>query len=222
MCSRFGSSVNFEPGFTGIVEIDSAALQVSRDRTVAADVSNVLTRAREKILPHLAENLDAIASAGFTVSKLALLSRFVGYYGKAILFSSKFPWVSLITFPGNVELVDSNSLVQRLSTSDSAYVAYNSGPWTAMKNWEELSPRPNEIGMLVDGEGQRTPSYLSSYEGPKNGSIGELWNDWSDATLFSNLISIIAEVWQTTPKELTKQSSWIHEGGAIRGRFIRA
>jgi hypothetical protein len=52
------------PGFIGIVELDSVSLEVSRNRTVGADVSNVLDNARKGTISPIINNLDLMGGEG--------------------------------------------------------------------------------------------------------------------------------------------------------------
>lgn len=145
----------------------------------------------------------------------------VSRYGNDVLIGSRFPWISQLTFPGNVELLDSATFLSRISTARSMFIIYDSGPWTSMKAWEQENPQPNEIAILLDAEGQITPRYLSAEKSPRIGQLVDLWERWSDARLFSMLIDLVAQAWQITPTDLVKQETWTQTTSHIYGRIVR-
>jgi hypothetical protein len=52
------------PGFTGVIDLDTATVDASRSRTVNADLSGVLRAARQAVAPQVVENLNALSRDG--------------------------------------------------------------------------------------------------------------------------------------------------------------
>lgn len=209
------------PGFVGVIDLDSAAPDVSRSRAVNADLTEVLEDARNSVTPQIVKNLNALSEASFLIQKTPFIAACVSFYGRQVILKSDVPWISHLKMPGNVELINSQTLITSLASSNLVFVAFNTGPWTAMKRWVDAErPAATEIGVLVDGEGQQTPGYITADE-KKVGSLDNLWPECVDGPLFGTLIGIIAEAWQMSPEELLKQEGWTHSGSAIYGRFRR-
>ena len=181
----------------------------------------MLEDARNSVAPQIVKNLNALSEASFLIQKTAFIASCVHFYGRQVILKSNVPWISHLKMPGNVELINSQTLTTRVASSDSVFAAFNTGPWTAMKRWVDPDgPAAMEIGVLVDGEGQHTPGYLSG-DDKKVGSLDNVWPECVDVPLFGTLIGIIAEAWQMSPEELLKQEGWTHSGSAIYGRFRR-
>jgi hypothetical protein len=209
------------PGFLGIVELDSAILEISRDRAVSADISSVLNAARIAITERMIFNLNAISSSGFLINKAPLINRCVSSYGRNVLFGSTLPWVSQMRIPGNLELVDSQTLISRLTNGRSVFLALNSEPWTAMKSWEASDPLPAEMALLMDiRELSPGPGFVHPAT-PKLGTLAGLFPDWAKVALLNTLIDLLAQAWQMTPSDLTQQGGWNHATTALWGRFRR-
>jgi hypothetical protein len=120
-----------------------------------------------------------------------------------------------------VELVDSGTVIARLTGARTAFVAFNTGPWTAMNDWAAAIPLQTEIALLLHGDGQLTPDYLTSDMSPKIGSIADLWRDWAKSPLFRTFVEVLGQVWQIAPTNLVQQANWVHTGQRIHGRFSR-
>ena len=178
------------PGFVGVVDLDTAAPDVSRNRTVNADLTKVLTAARTAVMPHVVENLNALGRAGFLIDKTRFIASCVQLYGRQAILDSSLPWINQIRPPGNLQLISSSRLLADLASSGSVFVAYNSGPWTAMKRWarSEGSAGANELAVLIDGEGQSTPGYRPSSDREAVGAFGDLWPTGHETPLFGTLV----------------------------------
>jgi hypothetical protein len=208
------------PGFFGVVELDTVGLEVSRNRTVSADISSIMEAARKSVTPMVTKNLDKLSSGGLIVNKTPFIANCVSLYGKDSLLNSRLPWISQLMFPGNVEMLESTTLITRLAATRSLFLSYNSGPWTAMKDWESASPRANELGLLLDGDGQRTPGYISTDE-RQVGALQVLYPDWERSVLFKLLIELIAQSWQKSPADLVHQDGWTRFSNHVSGRVTR-
>jgi hypothetical protein len=206
------------PGFFGVVELDTVGLEVNRNRTVSADVSSVMEAARKSVTPLVTRNLNKLTS-GLLINKTPFFANCVSYYGKDVLLSSRLPWISQLMFPGNVELLDSGTLISKLAGARSVFLSYNSGPWTTMKEWESARPYPGELGLLLDGEGQRTPRYMT--DDRKIGELKALYPDWEGSVLFKLLIEVIGQSWQKSPADLVSQDGWTRSSNHVSGRFTR-
>lgn len=207
------------PGFVGVIDLDSAAPDVSRNRAVKADLTKVLDQARESVSPQVVANLNALTKT-LVISKTSFIAECVRYYGRQVLMRSDIPWINLLEMPGNVELTTSGELLKALTSSSLLFIAFNSGPWTAMKTWVASgNPASTELGVLIDGKGQPKPPYRGPEE--KVGALLELWPTCMEGPLFGSLIDIVAEAWQVSPEELIKQDTWTHVSDSIAGRFCR-
>jgi hypothetical protein len=125
------------PGFAGIIELDSITTDVSRSRALNADVTAVLNLARNSIIPHVIKNLEEISKSNPMVNLIGFLAKCVDLYGKNVVQNSEITWISQMTMPGNVELINCATLLSRLSRIKSVFLAFDLGPWTAMKKWAE-------------------------------------------------------------------------------------
>ena len=133
------------------------------------------------------------------VNLIGFVATCVDLYGKNVVQNSEISWISQITMPGNVELINCATLLSRLSRIKSVFLAFDLGPWTAMKKWAEAGSQrdPGEIAIVLADDGQRGAGYLSSAEAI--GSLEEIWENSSDSVLFSTLIDIVAQAWQISP-----------------------
>jgi hypothetical protein len=174
------------------------------------------------VSPQIIANLDSMSAQGLLLDMTEFVSNCVSFYGKDVLLGSRLPWLSQLTFPGNTSMVESAMLVARLNAAQSVFISYNSGPWSALKSWEKATPSPNELAILLDGEGSSGLPYRSSSDGPRVGSLSTLWEDRERAPLFNTLVDIIAQAWQITPTDLVKQDGWVHTTTKIEGRFRRS
>jgi len=211
------------PGFIGVIDLDSAAPDISRSRAVSADLTRVLEAARGSVGPQIVENLNMLGRTGFLIDKAPFIASCVQLYGRQVILDSDVPWISRIKMPGNVELISSATLLSSLTDSNSVFVAYNTGPWTAMKRWARAEPSPGatEVAVLVDGKRQPGPGYRMSADGKKVGSLLNLWPKCTDSPLFGTLIRILAQAWQTSPDDLLRREGWTHETDEVYGRFYR-
>jgi hypothetical protein len=208
------------PGFAGLIELDALRLEASRNRAVSPDVSDILDKATVAVAPQIIANLDTMADAGLLIDKTDFISYCASFYGKNVVSNSGLPWVSQLSFPGNSSLIDTRSLVSAVAGAQCVFIAYNSGPWTALKKWQAALPKADEVAILLDGVSGDGLDYVSSSE-PRLGSISSLWDKWSEVSLFSLLIETIAETWQKSPTDLVNESGWVHESNHLHGRVSR-
>ncbi len=154
------------PGFTGIIDLDTAVVDTSRRRTVNADLSGVLDAAREFVTAQVVENLNALAKDSLIVSKTSFLERCVRFYGENVIMDADLPWISELSLPGNVQLISSREALAKVERVKSVFIACNTGPWTAMKRWVKgpLFAGDGGIAVLVDVERFGTPPYRTDSE----------------------------------------------------------
>jgi hypothetical protein len=207
------------PGFTGIIDLDTAALDASRSRTVNADLSGVLEAARQSVAPQVIENLNALGQDGLIVEKMPLIASCVRFYGEKVIMDSDVPWISELRVPGNVELINSKVFLAKVERGKSVFIAFNTGPWTAMKEWVKgtMFSGNTDVAILIDGKDQPTPGYLSE----ATGSLIELWEKFPNSPLFAVLIRIVAQAWQTNLQELSAQQNWTQRRDTISGWCCR-
>jgi hypothetical protein len=210
------------PGFTGIIDLDTAVVDASRSRTVNADLSGVLDAARQAVAPQVVENLNALRAEGLIVQKTAFIGSCVRLYGDQVIMDSDVPWASELKLPGNVEVINSKELLSKVENVKAIFIAYNTGPWTAMKLWVggPMFAGDKEMAILIDGEGQPTPPYRSG--GTATGSLIDLWKEFSNSGLFAILIRIVAQAWQASPEQLAQQQNWTGESDRISGWCTRS
>lgn len=127
------------PGFAGVIDLDSAVLDVSRNRANSADISGILQEARQAVIPQIIKNLEHLSKNDLLTDKIDLISKCVKLYGNEILSSPDVLWINLISKPGNLELISRKKLFDSLVGTKSVFVAFNTGPWTAMKTWSSLT-----------------------------------------------------------------------------------
>jgi len=140
------------------------------------------------------------------------------FYGRGPILDSSVPWISMIKRPGDVELVNSASLLQRLVNSHSLFMAYGTGPWTAMKYWEASEPPvANESVVVLDQDG----GHVEYARDEKLGPLIDLWPKYENGFLFATILAIAAEAWQVSLENMIKQDGWHHNGSTIWGRFVR-
>lgn len=221
LCFR-GLSVQLvsTPGFSGVIEPDNIELEASRNRAINFNAKEVLENARRETTNLIISNLNGLCQDDIALNKLNFVSKCVTYYGKEVLLQSKFPWVSKLTFPGNSNLVNTSELLNSIKSSNSIFIFYDFGPWSALRKWEECQRGENEIALLLDGEGGDRLDYVSS-ESPKIGTISELWPQWRESKLFDMLLELIANEWEMEAKVFYDKSKFHHIEHKIFGRIIK-
>lgn len=210
------------PGFVGVIDLESATPDVSRRRAISADVTDVLERANAATRPQVVENLNALGREGLLIDKLGFLATCVGLYGRQTILDASLPWISLLKLPGEVELVSCAALLERLTKSASLFVAFGTGPWTAMKRWVALDSQPRKpepAVVLDDSPGDRLGYHSGSDE--KVGTLLDLWPGCADAPLFGTILQLAAEAWQVSVEDLSIQEGWRHSGSVLWGRLTR-
>ena len=210
------------PGFVGVIDLEVGTPDVSRRRAINADVSGVLERARTGVREQVVENLNALGREGLVIEKQEFIASCVRLYGRRVILNSSLRWISLLKLPGEVELVDSATLLERLTRVRSLFLAFGTGPWTAMKRWNALGTETDEPGLAVvmdDSHGDRVGYHGGSDE--KIGTLLELWPDCASAALFGTILELAAEAWQSGTQSLCEQDGWRHSGSVLWGRLVR-
>lgn len=212
------------PGYVGVIDLESAAPDVSRREVVDADVSSVLVRATTATTAQIVANLNALVTTGLMIDKTAFLSRCEQLYGRKAILDSSVPWISLLQLPGDVKLVCCATLLDDLTEVTSLFVAFGTGPWTAMKKWAATAGQPGNQEMAVvlddEGVGHHGLGYHSGSE-EKIGRLSDLWPKSEDVPLFGTLLRIAAEAWQARVEDLTAQDGWRQSGSTLWGRVRR-
>jgi hypothetical protein len=214
------------PGCSGIIEIDSLETDVSRSRVLNTKLAaGVVSSALEAFAPAITQTLDRMSKGDVITNILEFVSRCARLYGHAVIRNSTLLWISEITLPGNAETIDCSSFLERVSRKRSVFVVFNSGPWTALKQWVESSnngtPDADEMAIILDDAGTTGPGYMSNEE-TRIDSLEQLWRDIDQCGLFFTLIRLVAEGWQVSPSELIKQKGWSHKGSTLYGKFTRS
>ena len=84
----------------------------------------VLAKANAVVHMKIVEYLNSLAGKGLLLEKLDFLSDCVKVYGADIIRDSSIPWVSVLTLPGHVELLDASRFLSRLSGGRSLFLAF--------------------------------------------------------------------------------------------------
>jgi hypothetical protein len=213
------------PGFVGIIDLETAVPDASRQRTIEADPTHELENALRGTRPKIVDSLNQLATKELLIEKLEFLARCSVLYGRETLLESSVPWISVVKLPGEVELVSCATLLSRVRQSRSVFIAFNTGPWTAMRKWVGLElpysgDRNKEPALVLDSAGQVAPRYYSG-PGERGGSVSQLWPDCERAPLFGIALQIVAGAWQMGVETLLSQDGWRLEGATIWGRLFR-
>lgn len=210
------------PGFVGVIDLESAIPNVSRNRAMNADVTNILASATAATTQKIVENLNALHEEGLVIDKLDFVAACVSAYGRQTILDASLPWINLLKLPGDLRLVSCAELRDRLTKSASLFVAYGTGPWTAMRRWVGFDSASivDEPAIVVDDTPQDRLGYQTGNE-EKIGRLSDLWPSCLDAPLFGTILRLSAEAWQTNLDELISQEGWHHSGSVLWGRLSR-
>lgn len=210
------------PGFVGIFDIDSAVPDVSRRQAIQADVKETIARASESMYPQIIRNLDCLTQSGFVGNQLEFLNQCASTYSRKVIHGSTIRWISSMKLPGEIELQSSGMFLQEINKRESLFLAFDTGPWTAMRRWTAMEPPPfvKEMGVVLDGIGYPRPRYRSG-DDEKIGNLSELWPECAISPLFGSILELIAEAWQGNVANLTNQAGWHHSGNSVWGRLTR-
>jgi hypothetical protein len=180
------------PGFVGVIDLASEAPDVSRRYLINADIAGFLETVRSAVRPQIVENLNALGEGGLLIDKLDFLSKCVDAYGRNALLESTVRWISFLKLLGEVELLSCATLLERLTKSSSLFIAYGTGPWTAMKKWVALGTQKPGLAIVVDDVPGDGLSYHSGSQ-EKIGKLAELWPNCADTALFGTILRLAAE-----------------------------
>ena len=210
------------PGFVGVIDIESAIPDVSRREVADADVAGVLERATAAVVPQIVANVNSLAERGLLIDQLEFLARCVHTYGRRTVVGASLAWISFLKLPGETELVSCATLLQRLTDANSVFIAFGTGPWTAMRRWVALEPGldATEPAVVIDDTEFDRVRYQPGDE-EKVGRLNDLWPHCADSALFGTVLALAAEAWQTSPADLTSQDGWHHKGSTVWGRVVR-
>jgi hypothetical protein len=210
------------PGFVGVIDLESGTPDVSRREALNADVSDVLGRAKAAMQVQIVNNLNAVTRSGLLIEKIRFIETCAELYGRKVLLDSSLPWISLLKLPGEVQLINCADLLERLTKAESLFVAYGTGPWTAMKKWVVYPFQPNggEPAIVLDDTQRGRLGYHSGTE-ERIGKLSDLWAKCEDAPLFGTILRLAAEAWQVSVEKLLDQDGWHHSGSVLWGRMYR-
>ena len=211
------------PGFVGLIDSHSAVPDISRRRALNVETGEVLSRASESIRDKLVQNLDALVSKGFVVDHLDFISDCVRFYGSKAILQSSLPWICVLKMPGELQLMSSTDFLTRTTQSTSVYIAYNSGPWTAIRHWDVSDPPKDgsETAVVLDSGHDATPHYYTSPQEEKAGSLKELWPEYERSALLGVILGIVSEAWQVSVESMTELDTWTLHQSSIYGRVRR-
>lgn len=210
------------PGFVGIINIDTAVPDVSRREAIQSSLRDDLDKIKLAISPEIVTNLNSLSKGGFIGDKLEFLSKCATFYGEQVLFESSIPWISRIKLPGEVELLNSATFLKEVSSKSSIFLAFDTGPWTALRKWTETGnfPSTDEFAIVLDGVGYPRPGY-SKGDDVIIGKLNTLWSECLESPLLGAVFRLIAEAWQSNVEFLVSQDGWHHKGSTIWGRVSR-
>lgn len=208
------------PGFSGIIELNHVAPDVSRRHAINVDYSDILKQASSSVMAPLAKGLELYSAKGLMLDKIDLISRAVAVYGRSILTESSIKWISNISLPGEISLCDSSRLHDLLNMHKVVFIAFDAQPWAAMKLWTRgVKSVEGEVAFTF-GESGSGPGYTREIEF-KVATLKELWPNYNTNTLFNFLVNSISKCWSIKTEDLVQQDDWRHEGSTIFGRFMR-
>ena len=132
-------------------------------------------------------------------------------YGRQTILEASLPWISLLKLPGEVELVSCATLRESLTKSESLFVAFGTGPWTAMRRSGFADPPPMkaEPAVVIGDSPQERLGYHSGSE-EKVGTLLDLWPRCADTPLIGTILRVAAEAWQVSLEDLSGQGGWRH------------
>lgn len=189
---------------------------------MTADVSDVMQEAHATVHRQIVDNLNSLGEQGLLIDKSEYIASCVKTYGRETAIEASVPWINFLKLPGEVELVNCQTLRHRLRDCGTLYIAYGTGPWTAMRKWVSLDGGEvkGEPAVLVDATARDRVSYNSGSK-EKIGRLQELWPACCDAALFGTVLRITAESWQVSLSTLASQDGWRHSGSMLWGRLLR-
>src|SRR6185437_11251940 len=143
-------------------------------------------------------------------------------YGRRVVLESSVRWINLLRVPGEILLISCAQFLELLTAAHSLFMAYGTGPWTAMRKWAstEAPDRDGQPAIVLDGLGSARISYHSGSE-DRVGRLGDLWPEATSTPLFGTILRLAAEAWQTSLEDLTATDSWHHSGSSVWGWIRR-
>lgn len=213
----------YTPGYFGVIDIDKVDVDVSRAHTIKFDRNAILKQATIDIRPQIIENINKLCNTGLILEKIDLISNCIGFYGTDTILKSSLSWINTLKMPGEVYLISSADLLEKLSKTNSIFIGYGLGPWSCLREWNKLglSNYENELAIVLDNTDY---SYTLGYERSENEKIGKLSDLWPrciEDPIFKTIIRIITEAWEMESKSLLNQEGWCHKESHIFGLFQR-
>lgn len=208
------------PGLVGILDLDSVVPDASRRQAVKSNIDDILSSIVKSMQPAIIDNINSLS--GFAGEYLEFLSLCVNCYGEEVVKNSHVRWINFLKLPGEIELLSCSAFLDKCSSCDSIFLAYDTGPWGAMKLWSRQSPerRPNEIVIVQDDIGYPSPGYARGDE-TIIGTLSSLWDTCVSNIMFRMILNIISAGWQMSIENLTAQEGWQHKGSVLWGRFLK-
>lgn len=211
------------PGFSGIINAPDVSLNVTRDKAIDFDPTELIESAIQFVKPSIIQNLNLVNDSKFFGNHLHLISHCIRAYGRSVILESSARWITTVEPPGNSVQISCGELLSALRNASSLFIVYDSGPWTTLKRWSEVSELrpPQELAIVLDGgfDGDRL-DYLSDHEA-KTGKLGELWEKCETTYLFGTILEIAANAWETSIGELLKSDGWQHVKTNLVGTLSR-
>lgn len=218
ICSRgIALSTIYTPGFVGFVNVDEVVPDASRTHARTFSAEQFLREARTAVKASVVENLNGLSEQAFVTPNLEFVETCMALYGTDVVRDSSIRWVSAVRPPGDIEMLNSLDLLERIVRSECVRLSEGTGPWTSMKRWagaEVLrSERDVEIVLGTDVRGLR-------YDEEKiTGSLDKLVPRRSVGLSF--VLELIAEGWQVPIKDLIEAETWDLQRDRLFGELKR-
>ncbi|MBN1459531.1 MAG: hypothetical protein JXA57_08335 [Armatimonadetes bacterium] len=154
------------------------------------------------------------------IDKYDFLAECATFYGHDTLRESSLRWVSLLALPGEVTLVSCAMLLEQLKNAQSLFVAYGTGPWTAMRHWVESESvsGQQELALVLNDDRRGHVPYVSD---ETDGSLAEVWNSCENTPLFATIMDTVCDAWGVNPQILKEAEGWRHKESRVWGRLVR-
>jgi len=209
----------FTPGFVGVIDLDQGSPDVNRTHVLDVNLSPIIAKARTEVKSQIVKNLNALT--GLVIAKTDFIEECVSCYGSEPLIESEIRWISQLKLPGEVALISAKQFLEKLAESNSLFISYATGPWTALKEWARSYPTgEGNLAIVVDTERSSGLGYVTAKE-QRTGSLSDLWSNYTRAPLFATIIGLVADAWKISPPDLISQPTWTHVESHLSGRLSR-